>query len=517
MRATTKRVSKQGEDVSAPKFSFAECHQRINHPFSLVELPELTFLSPWKTTSHNNMTHGSVNITLLPIKMTNSSETLSDPARRRHRKTPSNTRRVGVFECLGLASLAIMVLYEASPVLYTSIQSLLSLHEDIRDFLLGAMLVTALILGRMLLQPYSDAILEAVAHQADESAKRLTRVVSSGSKLSQLSVWKSTSNLAAGKGSHNLSASECFVSLQLIEKLSLIDVTRVLEYAVIDKNKDKSKDDLAKDDESTIALKQVLEAMKRAVREARGPDMDPATAGIDALLLCAALRIFAEWRLLRQVPKSFNKGYQMGMNLGRRDLIQNISKVETAVHQYLQQDNVTTSPSLQQLLEYEVSQSVHSSLPKLNNESAAMGLLWAKRQVDYQACVYANLLDESKFKDTHASLKAAYKQVFDPYHGWWIQQMFSQSYRSAPPTYEIFKLLTKDVIDTTSASSTDETLPTCWSESSCSSFDEGNTSEVSFQSQDIDSSFYRDSARAFRRMSVPRRRPLGQGHKTLVK
>jgi hypothetical protein len=270
-----------------------------------------------------------------------------------------------------------------------------------------------------------------------------------------------------------------------------VDVTRVFEHAVIDNNKkETTMDDLTNDDETNPALKQVLEAMNRAVRDTRGPDVQPATVGIDTLLLCAALRIFAEWRLLRQVPKSFNKGYQMGMNLGRRDLIQNICKIETAVHHYLQQDGVATSPSLKQLLQYEVSQSVHSSLPKLNNESAAMGLLWAKRQVDYQACIYANLLDESTFKDAHASIKAAYKQVFDPYHGWWIQQMFTQSSRSAPPAYEIYKLLSKDVMDTTSTFSTDESVPS-WSESSCSSFDESNTSDVS---QDIDSSFYKDSA-----------------------
>jgi hypothetical protein len=392
-------------------------------------------------------------------------------------------------------------------------QPLLSLHEEdiTRDFfvvVVGAMMLVVMtaLMGvcRIVLAPYfSDTtILQAVSHHADKKcAKRLlTRAVSSsGSNLSKLSsVWKSTSHLVLFNKSSSechtttLSASECFVSLQLIEKLSLVDVTRVFEYAVIDNNKKETSME-------NPALTQVLEAMNRraVVRDTQGPDVQPATVGIDALLLCAALRIFAEWRLLRQVPKSFHKGYQMGMNLGRRDLIQNIGKIETVVHRYLQQqqqqqqDGVTTSPSLEQLLQYELSQNVHSSLPKLNNESAAMGLLWAKRQVDYQACIYANLLDESKkFKDAHASIKAAYKQVFDPYHGWWIQQMFTQSSRSAPPAHEIYKLLSKDVMDTTSTFSTDETVPS-WSLSSCSSFDESNNSDVT---QHVDSSFDKDSA-----------------------
>lgn len=468
------------------------------------------------------MTHGSANITLLPIKMTRSSEKASESSSKAHgnRKPPSNTnstkrRGAGVYECLGLVSLAIAVLHDASPALYTSMQPLLSRHEEdiTRDFVVvvvvGAMMLVVMtaLMGvcRIVLAPYfSDTtILQAVSHHADKKcAKRLlTRAVSSsGSNLSKLSsVWKSTSHLVLFNKSSSssechtttLSASECFVSLQLIEKLSLVDVTRVFEYAVIDNNKKETSME-------NPALTQVLEAMNRraVVRDTQGPDVQPATVGIDALLLCAALRIFAEWRLLRQVPKSFHKGYQMGMNLGRRDLIQNIGKIETVVHRYLQQqqqqqDGVTTSPSLEQLLQYELSQNVHSSLPKLNNESAAMGLLWAKRQVDYQACIYANLLDESKkFKDAHASIKAAYKQVFDPYHGWWIQQMFTQSSRSAPPAHEIYKLLSKDVMDTTSTFSTDETVPS-WSESSCSSFDESNNSDVT---QHVDSSFDKDSA-----------------------
>jgi len=175
--------------------------------------------------------------------------------------------------------------------------------------------------------------------------------------------------------------------------------------------------------------------------------------------------------------------------LGRRDLIQNIAKVETAVHQYMESSHHSNSPSLQELLEHEVTQKTHSSLPKLSNESAAMGLLWAKRQVDYQACVYANLV-EGNFKDSHASVKAAYKQVFDPYHGWWIQQMFSQSFRSAPPAHEVYKLMVKDVAVTTTVATEESSVP-YWAESSCSSFDDSN---ISFSScdggSDVDTSYY---------------------------
>ncbi len=104
------------------------------------------------------MTHGPANITLLPIKMTRSSEKASESSSKAHRNRnpPSNNSTTrpgaGVYECLGLlVSLAIAVLHDASPALYTytSMQPLLSLHEEdiTRDFfvvVVGAMMLVVM-------------------------------------------------------------------------------------------------------------------------------------------------------------------------------------------------------------------------------------------------------------------------------------------------------------------------------------------------------------------------------------
>lgn len=54
----------------------------------------------------------------------------------------------------------------------------------------------------------------------------------------------------------------------------------------------------------------------------------------DALAFVAFVRIFAEWRSERLVPPGYNR-YAAGMGLAKRDLIQNLQKIESAVHSYL--------------------------------------------------------------------------------------------------------------------------------------------------------------------------------------
>lgn len=424
----------------------------------------------------------SVKITLLPVSTMGEQRRFQKRPNNGSRQCASKGRHTGLRETLGLLALALAMAYQAYK---SSAFSLLwTIPDDVKDYLLGAVFVIGAIVSRMLVQSFSQEIQQALNKTSLESfGTRLTRVASSSTNLS---VWKSTSNLLSvakhtrgdKKQPNVLSASEPFVSLDVVEKLSLMDVTRVFQYAT-EYNKEKG---LETDSDSSPALKQVLEAMDRATSSSRGdttvsPSSDD--TGVDALLLCAALRIFAEWRVLSHAPKSFNKGYEMGVNLGKRDLIQNVHKIETAIHQYHQQHS--KSPTVKELLEFEVSNNFHPSLPKLSNESAAMGLLWAKRQVDFQASVYSNLMDEM---DSQAAFKTAYKQVFSQYHGWWIQQMFHQSYRSAPSALEIYETLTKHYIPTRpSSTTTEETVP-YWMESSISSFDDTNISDVSYPSHD---------------------------------
>ena len=443
--------------------------------------------------ANSNVKKVAVRVTLLPIKIMPNHPTTENQngARKKNQTTESLLRkqrsasRAGLMESLGLFSLAVVMLCDALATRFVNNETSysrssvrwLGIHQNAMDYLLGGALVVAAILCRHFLLPYVDKIRDALNKKTFQaSMKKLTHVarVSSGSKLSQLSVWKNTD-----KRRCILSASEPFVSLELVEKLSLVDITRLIQYAMECNNYN-----TIKEEDRSPVLKQVLEAMNAAASESRGHNVSVAPDGIDALLLCATLRIFADWRVLRQVPSSY-KGYEMGMILGRRDLIQNLLKVETAAHEWIKSHEAAQhSPSLQQLLEHEVSQNTHRQLPKLQNESAAMGLLWAKRQIDYQACAYRNLVS-GNYKDAHTAVKDAYKRVFHEYHGWWIQQVFSQSFRSAPPADEIFKSMVRDSAEDSSAPA--------WSESSCSSFDESNDSEstlVHDNGDDVDVSYH---------------------------
>merc|ERR1711966_183458 len=109
------------------------------------------------------------------------------------------------------------------------------------------------------------------------------------------------------------------------------------------------------------------------------------TGNIDALNFCAAMRVFAEWRVLRQVPPGY-KGYAVGIGLGQKDIVQNIAKIEHAIHNYIDYrlshgHDVVSSPTLRDLLQYEVDADVHGNtkLPRLKDKTAAMGLLWVRR------------------------------------------------------------------------------------------------------------------------------------------
>ena len=57
------------------------------------------------------------------------------------------------------------------------------------------------------------------------------------------------------------------------------------------------------------------------------PTLSPTPDGTpDALLFCSVMRAFADWRLVKQTPPGY-KGYSVGMELGRKDVVQNIAKV----------------------------------------------------------------------------------------------------------------------------------------------------------------------------------------------
>lgn len=262
-----------------------------------------------------------------------------------------------------------------------------------------------------------------------------------------------------------LSASEPFVKTSVIAQLTLADVTETFRYAV---ESSKPTFDDAKFMRRLVPdVKRVIAALKDAVERSRGEDAQdsqlvvestssPTTwGGVDALKFSAAMRIFAEWRLLRQTPDGY-KGYAVGMSLGHKDIVQNVVKIEQAVHAWLDDqaneilmkeggdgdgdDVVLRSPTIAQLLQREQEMNVHPSLPRLKDKTAAMGLLWVRRQLQYQTSIFSNAVQvPKKFATTKDAVAAAYSEVYDRYHGWAVQKIFNYSFQSAPDAVEIYR------------------------------------------------------------------------------
>jgi hypothetical protein len=189
------------------------------------------------------------------------------------------------------------------------------------------------------------------------------------------------------------------------------------------------------------------------------------------------MRLFAEWRLVRQVPVGY-KGYAVGMSLGHKDVVQNVAKIENAAHAWLDHrrelmsleaqwrssegmpegdchtstmsgtsdsDSATCelrSPTLRDLLEHEIDMESHPQLPRLKDKTAAMGLLWVRRQLAYQTAIFTNILKvPNTFPDANAAVSAAYLEVYGKYHGWAVQKIFNYSFQAAPDVREIYKFM----------------------------------------------------------------------------
>jgi hypothetical protein len=151
------------------------------------------------------------------------------------------------------------------------------------------------------------------------------------------------------------------------------------------------------------------------------------------------------------------------MNLGHKDIVQNLGKMETAVHEWLDYrreqvamerawepnsgdgdfyDDELRSPTLRDLLEHEVDCNVHARLPRLVEKTAAMGLLWVRRQLHYQTSIFSNILRVPEtFPSSHAAVASAYAQVYGHYHGWAVQKIFNYSFQAAPAVSEIYKFM----------------------------------------------------------------------------
>lgn len=328
------------------------------------------------------------------------------------------------------------------------------------------------------------------------AASLLAKIPRAGGTFSGQNKIKVTSSGTRRTTKHvaTLSAQTPFVPMDVIATMTLGDLTSIFEY-VIHQNRESSSKSFQK---MSSHLKPIIETMEAAIEKSRGKNVQPAHTGschaqgstcdalspsvgygdLDALQFCSAMRLFAEWRLVRQVPEGY-KGYAVGMSLGHKDVVQNVAKIENAVHVWLDHQrelkslesqrrasegildddcNVSMilstaeerksskcelrSPTLRDLLEYEIDMDTHSSLPRLKDKTAAMGLLWVRRQLAYQTSIFTNILNvPTTFPDSNSAVSAAYFEVYGKYHGWAVQKIFTYSFQAAPDVREIYKFM----------------------------------------------------------------------------
>ena len=242
-----------------------------------------------------------------------------------------------------------------------------------------------------------------------------------------------------------ISAPKPFVSLEAIGDLTLSEVGQFFRYAMESTRTGFDRGLFHRSVSPRVA--KVIEAMDKAVDQARGPDaanalitpVEGSFGQVDALKFAAAQRIFAEWRVIRQVPEGY-KGYSVGMSLGQKDVVQNLVKIEQGVHQWLINNPGERSPTLYQLLHSELEMGTHPRLPRLSEKSSAMGLLWVRRQMEYQTNVFYNVIQvPERFESGKEAIAAAYKQTYDRYHGWAVQKIFNYSFQAAPEPEKIYR------------------------------------------------------------------------------
>lgn len=275
-----------------------------------------------------------------------------------------------------------------------------------------------------------------------------------------------------------LSSQELFASNEDTANLSVRDMTSIFRYVFMVNTKDF--DSVVYRSSMSSQANNIITSMEVAVSASRGStvEMDQVVANashdsshMDVLYFLAAVRIFADWRCARFVPEGYRR-YQMSVSLGRRDLIQNIEKVERAVHVWIEatqlksypennsvvsgsEDQRLISPTVGQLLQYEVETGVHKNLPSVTEASAGNGMLWITRQLSYHSSMVRKSLQvPSIYATTCAAVEAAYEDVYASYHGWTTQQIFRRSLQGAPEFTEIMKLLEEDQRDQQEVSNT---------------------------------------------------------------
>jgi len=137
-----------------------------------------------------------------------------------------------------------------------------------------------------------------------------------------------------------ISAPESFLETKKTADLSLSDLKDILRFA-LDVNR---LDFRSQAFLSTLSpgAREAAETINQVVADSRGSRTAISTpttlrgdaSDMDALSFAAAVRVYAEWRSLRLVPEGYQR-YSVAMNLVKRDLLQNVQKIETAAHNWM--------------------------------------------------------------------------------------------------------------------------------------------------------------------------------------
>jgi hypothetical protein len=190
-----------------------------------------------------------------------------------------------------------------------------------------------------------DVVLRVSSQQ---TLSRITSSVSASSLrlvefASQLHTKRKASCYAANR-TLEISGRELFVTTTQVRDLSLAELGDLVRYTTDMNRLDFNKKEFL----STVSdrVQEVSSEISKVIALSRGDKVSistppPLTNGqtttiedADALAFVAFVRIFAEWRSERLVPPGYSR-YGAGMALAKRDLIQNLQKIETAVHSYL--------------------------------------------------------------------------------------------------------------------------------------------------------------------------------------
>lgn len=331
-----------------------------------------------------------------------------------------------------------------------------------------------------------DKDLDSIHHSSIHTVSSIPRgggIGSRGNQVSSKNLRSDSATIATTtkqltfKTKPTLSTTVPFFPVKDIEQMTLYEIVALFDY-VATPNIEISVFMKQKFPEhvNTDLLKRAIVALNDATSQSRGNGVIPAVTihengtrnangplsssngygDIDALEFCAVMRVLAEWRVLRQVPPGY-KQYSVGMNLGHKDIVQNIVKIESAIHKWIDEraeleavrrasdenGNIEPrSPTLREILQYEVDMDVHPNvkLPRLKDKTAAMGLLWVRRQLQYQTAIFKNIIDvPTVYPTTINAVTAAYAEVYGNLHGWTVQKIFNYSFQSAPDADLIYR------------------------------------------------------------------------------